>query len=245
MSKNLKRILIVSLVGISIFLIWDWQKNKIEFQKERTLDGWYKYSNNFIEFEYPLKLRNCHECGPMKTGSIFTVMTDGEYILMTMSNQNSSYIINPEQIFTNPKNERTREIRTKLDSIVLKNNISPTDTFIMDNLQIKEIQLYPDSSKMRFDMKILDEQLFAEITSDELKNCGFESWNYWKLEREGDNIKKFVFGLMDGRFFLSQGKKEIVFEIQKIKRRNLYTNARHNLNEKELARFFNSIKMKK
>jgi hypothetical protein len=243
MSKNLKAILILSIIGISIFLVKDWQKKKIEFQREKISNGWYKYSNDIVEFEYPKKLRNCYECS-VKTGNTYNVMTDGDYIIMTMSNQNSSYLINPKRKFANPKSNRTSEIRFELDSIMLKNNINPTDIFIIDNLQIQEIQLNPESSKMKYAMRLLGEQVFAEITSDELKNCGSESWNYWKLNREGGNMRKFAFGLKSGRFFLKQGNEEIFFEIQKIKRSNLYTFNKENLGAKEIASFFDSIKMK-
>lgn len=57
MSKNLKSILFLSIIGISIFLIWDWQRKKINFQKEKISNGWYKYSNDFIQFEYPKKIK--------------------------------------------------------------------------------------------------------------------------------------------------------------------------------------------
>lgn len=243
MKKYLKPILLISLIGFSSFLIYDGWKDKIEFNREKISNGWYKYSNDKVEFEYPNKLRNCTECS-VKTGNIYTILTDGDYIIATMSNQNSSYLVNPQRKFANPKNNSTSEIRMKLDSIVIKNNITPSDSFILNNLQIQDIQLYPDSSKMRYSMGILGEQLFADITSDELKDCGVESWNNWKLKTEGENLKKMAFGLVDGRCFLRQGKEEVFFEVQKVKRRSLYTHYKENLDEKALARFFNSIKIK-
>lgn len=188
------------------------------------------------------KLRNCYECS-VETGNIYNVMTDGDYIIMSMSNQNSSHLINPKRKFEKPRNLKLSEIRKEIDSIVQKNNLNPTDSFIINNLQIQEIQLNPDSNKMRYDMRILGEQILAEITSDELKDCGSEPWNYWKLKREGDNINKFAFELESGRFFLKQGKEETFFEIQKIKRSNLYTHKKENLNKNEIASFFNSIKI--
>ena len=246
MNKNLKRILIISLIGLSIFLINDWQKKKIEFQRENSLNGWYKYSNGSIEFEYPKKLRNCYECGLMRTGNIFTTMTDEEYVIMTMSNQNSSYLINPQRKFKNPLNQKLKTVRMKMDSIAQKNNLNPTDSFIVENLKINEIQLNIDSNRMNFDLSLLNESFSQELTFTEFNDCNSEPWNYWKLKKEENNdIKKFAYNLESGRFFLKRGSKEIFFELQKIKRTNLYNSTKHELDEKEIERFFNSIKMKK
>ena len=243
MNKTLQRIAIILVLGISAFLIHDWWQDRIEFKREKISNGWFKYSNDKVEFEYPNKLRNCTECS-VNTGNIYKIMTDGDYIIMTMYNQNSSYLINPNRNFAYPKNNKTSEIRMELDSILLKNNINPTDSFINKNLKIQEILLNPDSNTMKYDMSLLGKQVAVEINSDELKDCGSESWNFWKLKREGDNITKLVFGLDDGRFFSSEGEENVFFEIQKIKRRNFYAHKKGNLSEKEIAKFFNSIKIK-
>lgn len=243
MGKYLKIVLILSIIGASIFLIKDWQKNKIEFQRVSNSNGWYTYSNDFIRFMYPRKLRNCHECS-MNTGGIYKVMTDGEYIIMMMSNQNSSYLINPNVLFGQPRNEKLVEVRMKIDSIAKENNLTPTDSFVMENLQIQEIQLDLDSSKMKYELNILGETIFAEINPDEFNDCGFASWKYWKLKREGNKIKKFGFGLESGRLFIKENEEEAFFEFQKVKRRNLYTISTEDLGRKDLARFFRSIQMK-
>jgi hypothetical protein len=91
----------------------------------------------------------------------------------------------------------------------------------------------------------LGEQLQKEITSKEMYDCGSEPWNLWKLKKEGEKIKKFAFNSESGRCFLNNGKEEVFFELQKIKRTTLYTSNKENLNEKEIAKFLQSIKMKK
>lgn len=244
MAKNLKALFILSIIGISIYFVQDWNKKKIDFQRDKMSNGWYKYSNSIVEFEYPKKLRNCYECS-IKTGHIYNVMTDEDYIIMIMSNQNSSNLINPNRKFENPQNSKLSGIRMEIDSVIKNKNFNPTDSFILNKLHIQEIQIDPDSNKMKFDLMILGEQLLKEITTEEMDDCGSEPWNYWKLKREGENIKKFAFTSESGRCYSNKEKEEVFFELQKIKRSTLYTFEKENLNEKEIAKFFESIKIKK
>lgn len=213
----MKRIIVgftfLTVVALT-FLIIDWKKNKIEFKSERLNNGWYKYSNDKIEFEYPNKLRNCYECNYIKTGSIFNVMTDGEYIIMTMRNRNASYMISPEQQFIHPTNKKTKEIRLQIDSILLEKNIEPTDSFLVQNLMIDKIRLNLDSNEMKYNLVILGvgESIVAKINSDEFNDCGSLSWNKFRaLQREKGNIRQFAFGSESGRFLLNQGNEDVFF----------------------------------
>lgn len=240
MNKYLKRILLLGILGLGIFFFNDWSKKRINLEREELSNGLYKYSDERISFVYPYKLRNCYEC-TIKTGNIYTVLTDGEYIIMYMSNKNSSYLIQPKKQFVSPESDKEKIIRNQIDNLLIKENIDPTDSFILDSLVIKSIKFISDEEEdMNYEMEILGNIIDATIKGNELSN----DERYFGLNKEDGELNKFTFTSESGVFFFQKDNKEFFFEFQKIRRNTLYTLNKNTLTKRDMNRFFNSFKIK-
>ena len=239
LTKLTKRLILLLTLGLLFYCIYDWQRKKIDLDREPLAYGWFKYTNEQITFEYPRKLRNCFECR-ITTGSIYTVLTDGDYVIMFMSGQNSAYLVNPQNIFANPKTENSLLARQTIDSILVANNIAATDDQVANNLKINQIDIAANEEVMEFQLQLLDSLFQTEITAEELARGG-ENWEYWELNNNDGYEKKLAFGDNSGRCNILEGAQVVFLEFQKIKRTTLYSSNENNLSLAERLRFFRSV----
>lgn len=243
MSKRLKLIIALLIVGVLIYAFNYWQKSKIDLERVEMSNGWFKYANDQVEFEYPGKLRNCYEC-MVASGSVYTVMTDENYIIMFMCNYNSAYLVNPQMGFLNQKTKEGLIVRNRIDSILIKHGVVPTDGIVEDSLVINEIKFNEENDEMNFNMEILGVPINSVITTEEMSVCGASSWGVWSLVQDEGYLEKFAFGTYSGRFNLQKGEEEIFFEMQKIKRNTLYNHDEKRLSQKDMLRFYKSIELR-
>ena len=241
MNKRINKLLIIGLVGLLAFLIYDWQRKRTDFDREDLANGWYRYSNDDFVFHYPGKLRNCYEC-PFNNG-IYSFLTDGNYVIMYSSEEAESSKVYPQSVFTYPINSKVKELREVMDSILLSNEISPTDRAIRDNLIIQEIDYSFEDAVMTFQMEVMGVPIISTFETDDLTVCS--SWNNWSLDNRSDGVKKFGFGSFGGGLFLQKDEKVIFFTVVKINRTFfLYKDNSYKLSRRELFRIFRNVEYK-
>lgn len=244
MNKNLRRLTITAAIIVAIYLVYDWQRKKTNLEREEITNGWYRYSNDEIEFDYPGKLRNCYECYPT-SGSVYTVLTDENYVIMFMMNQNTDYLADEKRFFAYPEYKSEQVIRDRIDSILVRENLVPTDSLVFDLLKVNFIEFDPEEEVMTYGMEIKGRVLSVQLDGLRESRRGRRSYSYNGLDKEEGSVKRFFFDRSSGGLQLKNGQDDLVFEVIKIKRnRLLLPPGGSSMKLTDYHRFFKSVKLK-
>lgn len=245
MNKNLKRLAIVAAIIMVIYLVYDWQRKKTNLEREEVTTGWYRYSNDEVEFDYPGKLRNCYECYPT-SGSIYTVLTDEKYVVMFMLNKNINYLLDEKRVFAYPEYYSEQAVRDRIDSVLIQENLVPTDSLVFELLEVNSIEFDPIEEVMNYDMEIGGRPIFAQLDGVQENRRRRSSYNYRGLDKEEGSVKRFFFNRSSGGLQLKNNENDLVLEIIKIKSNKLFLPpSGSSLKLENCHRFFKSVKLKK